>query len=160
MHKAGQSSQMTSHGIDQVSCFSRPDVHGLVGISADDTQLTNVLLLYQGRRFRCKLENPRDANGGSDLRKALDRLALLIVALQAELSHLSRLRSDYGRMSAPGGLRPDSVQLWCICTIFFDFSLSLPVTLNLVGLYYCMGWYHAHGSGRSASVLLRILFQL
>jgi pimeloyl-ACP methyl ester carboxylesterase len=48
---------MTSHGIDQVSCFSRPDVHGLVGIPADDTQLTNVLLLYQGRCYRCKLEN-------------------------------------------------------------------------------------------------------
>ncbi len=47
MHKAGQSSQMTSHGIDQVSCFSRPDIHGLVGIPADDTRLTNVLLLYQ-----------------------------------------------------------------------------------------------------------------
>ncbi len=31
MHKAGQSSQVTSHGIDQVSCFSRPDIHGLVG---------------------------------------------------------------------------------------------------------------------------------
>jgi len=63
-------------------------------------------------------------------------------------------------MSFSGGLRPDSVQLWRICAInFLIFPVLcllrpgveadeavfkgvqfVQITLNLAGLYHCMGW--------------------
>src|SRR5258708_25218418 len=88
------------------------------------------------------------------------------------------------RMSFSGCLRPDMVQLWRVCTVFFQnraqlwricalflgFSFSLPVeavfkgvqsmqiTLAFVYLNRCMGLYHAHESGRYTALLLCILF--
>ena len=61
---------------------------------------------------------------------------------------MSQLYSDGGRMSFSGGLRPDRVQLWrvCavffqnsaqlwrICAVFFGFSLSLPVEAVFKGV--------------------------
>jgi hypothetical protein len=37
-------------------------------------------------------------------------------------------------MSFSGGLRPDRVQLWRVCAVFFGFSLSLPVEAVFKGV--------------------------
>jgi hypothetical protein len=34
----------------------------------------------------------------------------------------------------------------------------VQITLNLVCLYYCMGWYHAHGRGNDISPLYKFFF--
>ena len=77
-------------------------------------------------------------------------------------------------MSFSGGLRPDMVQLWCICTINFlifpVFCLLRPgveptetifkgaqivhFTLGLAGFYHYMRWYHVRGSGCSPALSL------
>ena len=64
----------------------------------------------------------REPPGQDNLKEALDRLALQIVAFQAGLLRLSRLSADGGRMSFSGGLRPDRGN----CGAFAPYFLIFP----------------------------------